>query len=128
MKTVLQCVTVLSAFVAHSTSTYTVTIYPQILSQGGRTQFEKDRWNSHNGLDPENFIANNLDVGSRTGRWLNPDLNSDIFVNVSYFCLRLMGEGVGTMPVYPCLTPSTHAFTHSLTQDRPYYKCICIFI
>ncbi|XP_052103156.1 beta-porphyranase A-like [Mytilus californianus] len=60
---------------------YQVTIYPSYLSQGGRTHFETDRWDGHNGLDSQNFIAKAKSIATESGRWLNRDLNGRIFQN-----------------------------------------------
>ncbi|XP_064613040.1 beta-porphyranase A-like [Liolophura sinensis] len=60
---------------------YTVTIHPEYLAQGGRTHFEADRWNGHNGLDGSAYISKNKAIGTESGRWLNSDLNGDRFRN-----------------------------------------------
>ena len=61
---------------------YQVTIYPSYLSQGGRTHFEVDRWDGHNGLDSEHFIDKAKSIATESGRWLNRDLNGHTFQNV----------------------------------------------
>ncbi|XP_048238434.1 beta-porphyranase A-like [Haliotis rufescens] len=53
---------------------YTVTIYPEYLVQGGRTNFDPDRWNGKMGLDNPSILPYVKKTGARTGRWLNSDL------------------------------------------------------
>ncbi|VDH95384.1 Hypothetical predicted protein [Mytilus galloprovincialis] len=60
---------------------YQVTIYPSYLSQGGRTHFETDRWDGHNGLDIQQNIDRCKAIATESGRWLNRDLNGNIFQN-----------------------------------------------
>ncbi|CAG2252971.1 unnamed protein product [Mytilus edulis] len=60
---------------------YQVTIYPSYLSQGGRTHFEIDRWDGHNGLDSAHFIDKANSIATDSGRWLNRDLNGQTFQN-----------------------------------------------
>lgn len=64
---------------------YQVTIYPTYLSQGGRTHFETDRWDGHNGLDIQPNIERCKAIATESGRWLNRDLNWNIFQNVRLF-------------------------------------------
>ncbi|XP_046543647.1 uncharacterized protein LOC124253839 [Haliotis rubra] len=57
----------------------TVTIYPQWLAQGRSVRYETDRWNKHNGLEPESLMADCRSIGTDSGRWLNRDLNDRLF-------------------------------------------------
>ncbi|XP_046545281.1 uncharacterized protein LOC124255411 [Haliotis rubra] len=54
---------------------YTVTIYPEYLVQGGKTNFDPDRWNGKMGLDNHYTLDNVKKTGARTGRWITSDLN-----------------------------------------------------
>ncbi|XP_064613170.1 beta-agarase-like [Liolophura sinensis] len=78
---VLLCTFLLALAAAPAISDYTVTIFPEYLSQNKRSHFEGDRWDNHNGLDQSWQIAKNKDIGTESGRWMNRDLNSDIFKN-----------------------------------------------
>lgn len=65
---------------------YRVTIFPTFLAQGGRVHFETDRWDGHNGLDVPQFIDKCKQIATESGRWLNRDLNDNIFQNVRIVC------------------------------------------
>ncbi|XP_071114268.1 beta-porphyranase A-like [Haliotis cracherodii] len=51
----------------------TVTVYPQLLAQGGSVRYESDRWNKHNGLEKESRIANCRRLRTDSGRWIHED-------------------------------------------------------
>ncbi|XP_046378497.2 beta-porphyranase A-like [Haliotis rufescens] len=59
----------------------TVTIYNEWLSQGGRVHYEVDRWNKFNGLAYTNLISKCKGIGAEPGRWMNRDLNGNLFGN-----------------------------------------------
>ncbi|XP_067675617.1 uncharacterized protein [Haliotis asinina] len=57
----------------------TVTIYPQWLAQGRSVVYETDRWNKHNGLEPESLMADCRSIGTDSGRWIHEDYNNRLF-------------------------------------------------
>ncbi|XP_067666514.1 beta-porphyranase A-like [Haliotis asinina] len=59
----------------------TVTIYNEWLSQGGRVNYEVERWNNVNGLSQYYLIPSMKSVGAVPGRWVNRDLRDNLFVN-----------------------------------------------
>lgn len=67
----------------HDAAEYNVTIHPKFLAQNGRVHYETDRWDGHNGLDVPQYIDKCKQIGTESGRWLNRDLNGNIFQNVS---------------------------------------------
>ncbi|XP_046583813.1 uncharacterized protein LOC124290996 [Haliotis rubra] len=67
--------TVLAFCALQCVAGYTVTIYPEYLVQGGRTNFDPDRWNGKMGLDSKGSLPYVKKTGARTGRWLNSDLS-----------------------------------------------------
>ncbi|XP_046582603.1 uncharacterized protein LOC124289987 [Haliotis rubra] len=59
----------------------TVTIYNEWLSQGGRVNYEVERWNNVNGLTQFYLVPNMKSIGAVPGRWVNRDLRKDLFAN-----------------------------------------------
>ncbi|XP_067675744.1 beta-porphyranase A-like [Haliotis asinina] len=57
----------------------TVTIYPQWLAQGRSVHYETDRWNKHNGLDPESLIPDCRRIRTDSGRWIHEDDRNRLF-------------------------------------------------
>ncbi|XP_046582596.1 uncharacterized protein LOC124289978 [Haliotis rubra] len=59
----------------------TVTIYNEWLSQGGRVNYEVERWNNVNGLTKINLIPNMKSIRAVPGRWVNRDYRESLFPN-----------------------------------------------
>ncbi|XP_046547145.1 uncharacterized protein LOC124257170 [Haliotis rubra] len=53
----------------------TITIYNEWLAQGGRVNYEPERWNKINGLSQLNLIPKLKAIDTSPGRWVNRDLN-----------------------------------------------------
>ena len=74
---------------------FQVTVYPTFLAQHGRTHFETDRWDGHNGLDPSQYISKAKAIGTESGRWLNRDLNGRVFQDVSVYYVFIIEREKG---------------------------------
>ncbi|XP_067675921.1 beta-porphyranase A-like [Haliotis asinina] len=70
---------ILSLSITNVYSNTTVTIHPQWLAKGGNLRYEPDRWSKHNGLEHEYLIPSCRSIRTDSGRWLNRDLNDNLF-------------------------------------------------
>ncbi|XP_046547168.1 uncharacterized protein LOC124257192 [Haliotis rubra] len=59
----------------------TVTIYNEWLAQGGRVNYEPERWNKINGLSQLNLVPKLKAIDTSPGRWVNRDLRANLFPN-----------------------------------------------